>query len=119
MFVYNKSFIIPNLINVFLIKHKIINYFSNSHIKGRVLAALADGTVAIFHRRGDGQWDLTNYHLLDLGKPHHSIRCMHAVHNKVWCGYRNKVHVIDPKTMSVEVSIPFRYIYILHSMILS
>lgn len=74
------------------------------HLKGRVLAALADGTVAIFHRQGDGQWDLTNYHLLDLGKPHHSIRCMHVVHNKVWCGYRNKIHVVDPKIMNVEKS---------------
>ncbi|XP_076039839.1 JNK-interacting protein syd isoform X6 [Oratosquilla oratoria] len=74
------------------------------HVKGRVLAALADGTVAIFHRQEDGQWDLHNYHLLDLGKPHHSIRCMHVVHNKVWCGYRNKIHVVDPRSMSVENS---------------
>ena len=28
------------------------------HVKGRVLAALADGTVAIFHRDPEGQWDL-------------------------------------------------------------
>ena len=41
------------------------------------MAALADGSIAIFHRCPvDGQWDLKNYHLLDLGKPHHSIRCM-------------------------------------------
>merc|ERR1719357_2023864 len=33
------------------------------HVKGRVLAALADGTVAIFHRAADGQWDLKNYYL--------------------------------------------------------
>ncbi|OXB59413.1 hypothetical protein ASZ78_009713 [Callipepla squamata] len=46
------------------------------HVKGIVLVALADGTLAIFHRGVDGQWDLTNYHLLDLGRPHHSIRCM-------------------------------------------
>ena len=44
------------------------------HVKGRVLAALADGTVAIFQRDKEGQWDLSNYHLLDLGRPHHSIR---------------------------------------------
>ncbi|TRY73155.1 hypothetical protein TCAL_13038 [Tigriopus californicus] len=69
---------------------------------GRVLAALANGSIAIFHRADDGQWDLTNYHLLDLGKPHHSIRCMLQVHNKVWCGYRNKIFVIDPRTMTVE-----------------
>lgn len=74
------------------------------HIKGRVLAALADGTVAIFQRRGDGQWDLNNYHLLDLGKPHHSIRCMQVVHGRVWCGYRNKIHVVDPKHMTIEKS---------------
>ncbi|XP_064482319.1 C-Jun-amino-terminal kinase-interacting protein 4-like isoform X2 [Ornithodoros turicata] len=74
------------------------------HIKGRVFAALADGTVAIFHRKEDGQWDLNNYHLLDLGKPHHSIRCMTVAHSKVWCGYRNRIHVVNPKTLAVENS---------------
>lgn len=53
--------------------------------------------------RVDGQWDLTNYHLLDLGRPHHSIRCMTVVHDKVWCGYRNKIYVIQPKAMRIEV----------------
>lgn len=53
--------------------------------------------------RADGQWDLTNYHLLDLGRPHHSIRCMTVVHDKVWCGYRNKIYVIQPKAMRIEV----------------
>uniref|UniRef100_A0A8C9R759 Mitogen-activated protein kinase 8 interacting protein 3 n=1 Tax=Scleropages formosus TaxID=113540 RepID=A0A8C9R759_SCLFO len=59
------------------------------HVKGRVLVAL---------------WDLTNYHLMDLGRPHHSIRCMAVVHDRVWCGYKNKVHVIQPKTMQIEKS---------------
>ncbi|XP_072548942.1 C-Jun-amino-terminal kinase-interacting protein 3 isoform X11 [Salminus brasiliensis] len=74
------------------------------HVKGRVLVALADGTLAIFHRAEDGQWDLTNYHLMDLGRPHHSIRCMAVVHDKVWCGYKNKIHVIQPKSMQIEKS---------------
>ncbi|XP_041942641.1 C-Jun-amino-terminal kinase-interacting protein 3 isoform X6 [Alosa sapidissima] len=74
------------------------------HVKGRVLVALADGTLAIFHRAEDGQWDLSNYHLMDLGRPHHSIRCMAVVHDKVWCGYKNKVHVIQPKSMQIEKS---------------
>lgn len=101
-----------------------------------MLVALADGTLAIFHRgegnpdagaggtpgaapalpadrvvptepeplfSPDGQWDLSNYHLMDLGHPHHSIRCMAVVDDRVWCGYKNKVHVIQPKTMQVEV----------------
>ncbi|KAF4801958.1 C-Jun-amino-terminal kinase-interacting protein 4 [Turdus rufiventris] len=74
------------------------------HVKGIVLVALADGTLAIFHRGVDGQWDLTNYHLLDLGRPHHSIRCMAVVHDKVWCGYRNKIYVVQPKAMKIEKS---------------
>lgn len=52
----------------------------------------------------DGQWDLVNYHLLDLGKPNHSIRCMTVVHDKVWCGYKNKIYVVQPKAMKIEVS---------------
>ncbi|XP_041356753.1 C-Jun-amino-terminal kinase-interacting protein 4-like isoform X9 [Gigantopelta aegis] len=75
------------------------------HVKGRVLVALADGTVAIFHRASDGQWDLKNYHLLDLGKPHHSIRCMTVIAGKhVWCGYKNKIHIIDPQSMKISKS---------------
>ncbi|GFX19272.1 JNK-interacting protein 3 [Trichonephila clavipes] len=74
------------------------------HIKGRVIAAMANGTVAIFHRGEDNQWELNNYHILDLGYPHYSIRCMTVVHNKVWCGYRNTVHVLCPKTLSIEKS---------------
>ncbi|KAL8561606.1 hypothetical protein ACOMHN_024841 [Nucella lapillus] len=75
------------------------------HVKGRVLVALADGTVAIFHRAADGQWDLLNYHLLDLGRPKSSIRCMTVVANsRVWCGYKNKVHIISPQEMSIETS---------------
>uniref|UniRef100_A0A3P9Q0V9 RH2 domain-containing protein n=1 Tax=Poecilia reticulata TaxID=8081 RepID=A0A3P9Q0V9_POERE len=72
------------------------------HVKGRVLVSMSDSTLAIFHRGTDGQWDLTNYHLLDLGKQHHSIRCMTVVHDRVWCGYRNKIHVVHPRAMKVE-----------------
>lgn len=57
----------------------------------------------------DGQWDLSNYHLMDLGRPHHSIRCMAVVHDKVWCGYKNKIHVIQPKSMQIEVSSNLTY----------
>ncbi|XP_041459961.1 C-Jun-amino-terminal kinase-interacting protein 4-like isoform X5 [Lytechinus variegatus] len=78
--------------------------FAIVHIKGRVLAALADGTVAVFHRSADGQWDLNNYHVLDLGKPQNSIRCMVVVLDRVWCGIRNKIHVVHPQTLKVEKS---------------
>ncbi|XP_030040347.1 JNK-interacting protein 3 isoform X5 [Manduca sexta] len=64
----------------------------------RCIVALADGTVAIFARLADGQWDFTQYWLLTLGDPKCSVRCLSAVGCTVWCGYRNKVHVIDPRS---------------------
>ncbi|XP_012229292.2 JNK-interacting protein 3 isoform X3 [Linepithema humile] len=76
------------------------------HVQGRVLVALADGTVTIFRRGTDGQWDLSQYHVITLGSPQHSIRCMTAVSGKtVWCGYRNKIHVIDPISMTLECTV--------------
>ncbi|XP_076287888.1 C-Jun-amino-terminal kinase-interacting protein 4-like isoform X7 [Lasioglossum baleicum] len=76
------------------------------HVQGRVLVALADGSVALFRRGADGQWDLSQYHVITLGSPQHSIRCMTAVSGKtVWCGYRNKIHVIDPVSMTVECTV--------------
>lgn len=75
------------------------------HVSGRVLAALANGSVAMFCRGSDGQWDLGSYHLVDLGQPHNSIRCMVAVHGRVWCGYRNKIHVLHPRSLQVEKSL--------------
>uniref|UniRef100_A0A674MRD0 C-Jun-amino-terminal kinase-interacting protein 4 n=1 Tax=Takifugu rubripes TaxID=31033 RepID=A0A674MRD0_TAKRU len=74
------------------------------HVKGRVLVGLSDGSLAIFHRGVDGQWDLNNYHQIELGKTNHSIRCMTVVHDKVWCGYKNKIYVVQPKAMKIEKS---------------
>lgn len=51
----------------------------------------------------DGQWDLNNYHQMELGRTNQSIRCMTVVHDKVWCGYKNKIYVVQPKAMKVEV----------------
>jgi len=28
---------------------------------------------------------------------------MTVVHDKVWCGYKNKIYVIQPKAMKIEV----------------
>ncbi|XP_075991589.1 JNK-interacting protein syd isoform X3 [Anticarsia gemmatalis] len=64
----------------------------------RCIVALADGTVAIFSRHADGQWDFTQYWILTLGDPKCSVRCLSAVGCTVWCGYRNKVHVIEPRS---------------------
>lgn len=66
----------------------------------------------------DGQWDLSNYHLMDLGRPHHSIRCMAVVHDKVWCGNKNKIHVIQPKSMQIEASLRQRMLVLIITFVL-
>lgn len=71
---------------------------------GKVVCALADGTVAVFRRGPDGQWDLTKYYSVRLGAPNFSVRCLAAVHSKVWCGYKNQIHVLEPRTLTVLVS---------------
>ena len=53
----------------------------------------------------DGQWDLTHYHLIELGKQNQSIRAMCVVANSVvWCACQNKIHVIHPETLQLQVS---------------
>ncbi|KAM4651903.1 C-Jun-amino-terminal kinase-interacting protein 4-like [Discoglossus pictus] len=68
----------------------------------RVIATLGDGTLAIFSRNADRKWDLENPKVVDLGRPQQSIRCSVAVHNEVWCGYRNRIYVVEPRTAKIK-----------------
>uniref|UniRef100_A0AAG5D2H7 JNK-interacting protein 3 n=1 Tax=Anopheles atroparvus TaxID=41427 RepID=A0AAG5D2H7_ANOAO len=71
------------------------------HVESRVIVALANGTVAVFRRQINGEWDLNSYHLLTLGSPKYSVRCLTIVGDKVWAAHRNKIHVIDPITLCI------------------
>lgn len=64
--------------------------------KGRVIVGLADGSIAIFNRNAEGLWDLKNFHLINVDKPSHSIRCLINVNDNVWAGCRNKIYVVNP-----------------------
>lgn len=63
--------------------------------------ALACGAVAIFRRNMEGEWDLSKYHLVQIGLPYQSVRQLAVVGDKVWCGYRNKLHVLEPKELKI------------------
>ncbi|KAK9695935.1 JNK-interacting protein leucine zipper II [Popillia japonica] len=76
-----------------------------AHINGRVIVALANGTVAVFSRNSDGEWDLSRYHLVQLGLPQISVRCLTVVGDKVWCGYNNNIHVLDPFELEIVHSL--------------
>nr|XP_008115419.1 PREDICTED: C-Jun-amino-terminal kinase-interacting protein 4 [Anolis carolinensis] len=68
------------------------------HTQGRVVAALGDGSLAIFHRNPVRNWDLRTPRLVDLGRPRRSIRCAIPVLDRLWCGYGNRVYVLEPRT---------------------
>lgn len=71
------------------------------HVESRVVVALANGSLVVFRRQISGDWDINNYHILTLGSPKHSIRCLTIVGDKVWAAHRNRIHVIDPITLTV------------------
>lgn len=71
------------------------------HVQSRVIAALANGKIAVFRRQTDGQWDLNSYHLVTLGLPKQSVRCLCVVGDKIWAAHRNKIFIVDPITLSV------------------
>lgn len=71
------------------------------HIESRVVIALANGKLAVFCRQTDGKWDLNSYHLLTLGEPKHSIRCLCVVADKIWAAHRNKIFIVDPISLTI------------------
>uniref|UniRef100_A0A8C5PDM8 Uncharacterized protein n=1 Tax=Leptobrachium leishanense TaxID=445787 RepID=A0A8C5PDM8_9ANUR len=75
---------------------------SITHTGDRVTATLGDGTLAIFRQNPDRTWDLENPRVVDLGRPQQSIRCSVAVQNEVWCGYRNRIYVVDPRSAKIK-----------------
>ncbi|KAG8434036.1 hypothetical protein GDO86_012411 [Hymenochirus boettgeri] len=77
---------------------------SVTYTNNRVIASLGDGTLAIFSRNAEKLWDLENPKVLDLGRPQQSIRCSVAVQNEVWCGYRNRIYVVDPRAAKIKKS---------------
>lgn len=70
------------------------------HVESHVVAALANGKLAVFRRQTDGQWDLNSYHLVTLGQPKQSVRCLCVVADKIWAAHRNKIYIVDPITLS-------------------
>lgn len=71
------------------------------YIESRVVCALANGCLAVFGRQTSGEWDLSAYHILTLGSPKRSIRCLTVVGDKVWAAHQNKIHVVDPISLNI------------------
>ncbi|XP_076592396.1 C-Jun-amino-terminal kinase-interacting protein 4 [Chaetodon auriga] len=75
---------------------------SLTYSQGKVIAGLADGTLAFFSH-GPGGWNLQSHHVMPLGSnPLQPIRCCLAKESRLWVGYWNRVHVVDINGKKVE-----------------
>ncbi|CAD5222446.1 unnamed protein product [Bursaphelenchus xylophilus] len=74
------------------------------HYKGFVFAALANGTIAVFHRDQEGRWATDGYHIIRLGQASSSVCNMTVVEDKIWAAYRNCIVIIDPTDLTIETA---------------
>ncbi|KAK6025575.1 hypothetical protein OSTOST_08521 [Ostertagia ostertagi] len=71
------------------------------HYKGRVFAALANGTLAVFHRAKGGEWADFGYHTIRVGPATSSVRCLCVVANNIWAAYKNCIVVVDGESLQI------------------
>uniref|UniRef100_A0A0K0DNT4 RH2 domain-containing protein n=1 Tax=Angiostrongylus cantonensis TaxID=6313 RepID=A0A0K0DNT4_ANGCA len=71
------------------------------HHKGRVFAALANGTLAVFHRGKGGAWADFGYHTIRIGPATSSVRCICVVANNIWAAYKNCIVVVDGESLQI------------------
>ncbi|KAL6727538.1 hypothetical protein Aduo_009408 [Ancylostoma duodenale] len=76
------------------------------HFKGKVFAALANGTVAVFHRCKGGEWADFGYHSIRIGPATSSVRCLCVVANNIWAAYKNCIVVVDGESLQIVKVFP-------------
>ncbi|ESO04705.1 hypothetical protein HELRODRAFT_99599 [Helobdella robusta] len=72
-------------------------------MRGKVFLALANGCLACFTRKFNGQWDTSNYHTIRITEPTNAVRAAVVVANKIlWCSVANVIYVVNTQTYSIE-----------------
>ncbi|GMR39845.1 hypothetical protein PMAYCL1PPCAC_10040 [Pristionchus mayeri] len=74
------------------------------YVAGRVFAALANGTIAVFHRNKLGGWSDEGFHVILVGRAFNSVRNLTVVEGRLWAAYKNCIVVINPTTLDVEAA---------------
>ncbi|XP_054721997.1 rho guanine nucleotide exchange factor 10-like, partial [Uloborus diversus] len=66
----------------------------------QVYVALANGTVVIFHRESDGQWQLQDPTIVTLGQD--PVTCLLPLGLAMYCACGSKIWVIDSLTAEIQ-----------------
>ena len=77
-------------------------YFS--YLDNKVFVSLSNGDLIVYRRDNEGMWDTENPYTRAIGSVTAPIVKMLAVAGKLWCGCQNTICIINPLSLSVEVS---------------
>ena len=89
-------------------KSRVTKQFSScvislAYIDNKVFVSLKNGELAIF-RRHFSIWNYDNYTVTSIAQ--NPFNCMLTVAGKLWCSSSNKIIVLSPTLVSIDVRIP-------------
>ncbi|XP_066915965.1 rho guanine nucleotide exchange factor 10-like isoform X2 [Clytia hemisphaerica] len=73
---------------------------SLKYCRNRMFAGLANGTLACFRRKVEGNWDLSNPTIVCLDT--NGVLSMTEVVGHLWCGCASNVYVVNTVTLAIE-----------------
>ena len=84
-------------------------YYSFRYSGGHVFAALTNGTLEIFNRNIQGEWDWDNHRSISIGQRRDfPVLCLLPVNHKIWSGISHTVRILDDTTLKEEHSLQVR-----------
>ncbi|XP_047609995.1 rho guanine nucleotide exchange factor 17 isoform X2 [Phacochoerus africanus] len=73
------------------------------YLNNQVFVSLANGELVVYQREAGHFWDPQNFKSVPLGAQGSPITKMVSVGGRLWCGCQNRVLVLSPDTLQLEV----------------
>ncbi|KAG8522809.1 Rho guanine nucleotide exchange factor 17 [Galemys pyrenaicus] len=74
------------------------------YLNNQVFVSLANGELVVYQREAGRFWDPQNFKSVTLGAQGSPITKMVSVGGRLWCGCQNRVLVLSPDTLQLEVA---------------
>ncbi|XP_003780965.1 rho guanine nucleotide exchange factor 17 [Otolemur garnettii] len=72
------------------------------YLNNQVFVSLANGELVVYQREAGHFWDPQNFKSVTLGAQGSPITKMVSVGGRLWCGYQNRILVLNPDTLQLE-----------------
>lgn len=77
----------------FQVSHPVLDL---KYLNQNVYAALANGSVLVFTRSSDGQWNIKDHRVIELDTM--AVTSLLAVQSTMWCGCGNNIFILEPNS---------------------